>query len=153
MKRDLDLILKKTIEDENGCWIWQGKIYNTGYGCIWIDGKDYTVHRTVGALVYGPLTEDDFVCHVCDKPPCCNPDHLFIGTQKDNIQDCVRKKRHRPSFCRGEDAGPSKLTWAEVESIRYQYDKGLKTQIELAEEFGVIQPTISQICRRVTWKR
>ena len=78
----------------SGCWIWTGKLDRHGYGRIFINGKEGFVHRHAWRQHrgdHGPL----FVLHKCDVPACCNPDHLFLGTQQDNLADMLRKGRHK----------------------------------------------------------
>lgn len=77
------------------CWPWIGKLNReNGYGQVRISGTIRpVVHRVAWELTYGPIPEGLLVCHHCDNPACCRPDHLFLGTMKDNIQDAVKKGR------------------------------------------------------------
>lgn len=80
--------------DANGCWIWQGLKTHTGYGQIACRGRPKTVHRIFFQMLKGlSLRKDQWVLHRCDVPACANPAHLWLGTPKDNSQDCVRKRR------------------------------------------------------------
>ena len=93
--------LKKVKKDPNtGCWEWQGSKAGKGYGQLrWPTGKDKMeyAHRISAMVKYGKTSLDttDYVCHVCDNISCCNPEHLFIGTPKDNIQDSIAKGRFK----------------------------------------------------------
>lgn len=78
-------------EPNSGCWLWLGERSAGGYGRLEIDGRRHRVHRMVAGLV--ACTDGLFVCHRCDEPLCCNPDHLFIGTHTDNMRDMVSKGR------------------------------------------------------------
>ncbi len=78
----------------SGCWEWQGARTKAGYGQIHCDGKAMYVHRIVAALVFKQeLKRKDVILHLCDNPCCCNPVHLRIGTQRENIYDAVAKGR------------------------------------------------------------
>ena len=77
------------------CWLWQGGIEKNGYGRIKIKGRKVGVHRLSYELHQGPIVDGLFVLHRCDTPPCVNPEHLYLGTQKQNIRDCVSRERQR----------------------------------------------------------
>lgn len=78
---------------ESGCWIWLGCVDGDGYGRIKVDGRSERVHRASVLLVDRALETQDTVLHLCDVRPCCNPAHLKIGTQMENVHDCIRKGR------------------------------------------------------------
>jgi hypothetical protein len=75
------------------CWPWKLWVSNKGYGMFVSLGRTQTASRVAWFLSNG-INPDGVVCHSCDNPICCNPAHLFLGTQSDNIRDCVRKGRH-----------------------------------------------------------
>lgn len=79
------------LEDKDKCWIWTGATTGKGYGQIVIKYKKYKAHRIAWEVTYGPVPEGLKVLHTCDNPPCCNPKHLFVGTQKDNMIDASNK--------------------------------------------------------------
>ena len=82
------------IRGDDYCWCWTASTTQHGYGRISWRGVVRRVHRVVASLVYGiDLDGEDRVCHHCDTPSCFRPDHLFIGTQADNVADMVRKGR------------------------------------------------------------
>jgi hypothetical protein len=79
----------------SGCWEWEGTKQAQGYDRYKIKGRKYSVHRAVYQIVNGvQLTSKIFVCHSCDNPSCCNPDHLWLGTPQDNVSDMVAKGRY-----------------------------------------------------------
>lgn len=81
-------------EPNSGCWLWTGATHYSGYGKMTINKKHVQASHVALALAGRAVPQGLFALHRCDNPPCVNPDHLFHGTQKDNIQDCRRKKRH-----------------------------------------------------------
>jgi hypothetical protein len=138
----------------SGCWLWQGRRNHQGYG-LWREhasGKNWVVHRLIWELFNDqPVPDGLQVCHTCDNPPCCNPEHLWIGTATDNAQDKVAKGRWRGGDTRGELNGQSKLTEPQVVEIRRRVAAG-ETRTALALEFGVHLITVSQLVRRLTWR-
>jgi hypothetical protein len=83
------------IPEGNGCWEWTGCQDANGYGRFCLKGQRRLASRVSWMLHNGAIPEGLFVCHKCDNPPCVNPAHLFLGTAKDNMQDCKRKGRMR----------------------------------------------------------
>lgn len=80
----------------DSCWEWQGLRGEGGYGLMSVGSRAHTTHRLVMYLEAGRvLSSSEVVCHQCDNPPCCNPGHLSIGTQKENIRDMLNKGRGR----------------------------------------------------------
>lgn len=138
----------------DGCWNWQPKPNNNGYGLIGFGSrKNYKTklaHRVAYELSYGELPDDKQVLHSCDNRLCCNPDHLFLGTHQNNMDDMKSKDRadKRP----GELHPLHKLTLKEVKQIKTRYAAGDITQKALADEYGVKRTTISSIVNGVNWK-
>lgn len=79
---------------ESGCWIWERWTTPRRYGQIGYHGKLYRAHRLMYQLTHGEIPMGLNVCHRCDVPECINPTHLFLGTQSENIRDCVAKGRY-----------------------------------------------------------
>lgn len=84
------------IVSESGCWIWTGADRGNGYGCMMEDNILISAHRKSYEMYYGAIPSGMIVCHRCDVPSCVNPDHLFIGTHKDNHDDMAKKGRNNP---------------------------------------------------------
>lgn len=81
----------KIIRLENGCWGWKGSKDAAGYGMFYFNGRLRYLHRYQWEQSYGSIPHGLLVCHACDNPPCANPQHLFLGTYKDNALDRVKK--------------------------------------------------------------
>ena len=88
----------------NDCWEWRGSLTKQGYGQVTrrdMKPKGWMAHRLAWVLAYGPIPKGLWVLHKCDNRPCINPLHLFLGTQSDNVRDCVAKGRHAAVKLRG----------------------------------------------------
>lgn len=86
-------LLANVKQDDNGCWIWQGRMNPWGYG-YFSALRENAAHRAMYRLIHGPIQKGMRVCHTCDVRLCVNPTHLWLGTQQQNIKDCAEKKRH-----------------------------------------------------------
>lgn len=135
---------KWILEPFSGCWIWTFSRNSTGYGQIKVDGKMMKAHRVSWLLYKGPIDLGLFVCHKCDIRPCVNPDHLFLGTQLDNMRDSYRKGRYHNG---NADLNPDK-----VSALRLLAKAGVKYQ-ELGKVFGIKAAAASRAARGVTWPK
>ena len=140
---------KWVLNKETGCWDWTASCAGQGnYGQIKIPGtrkQDYA-HRVSYRINIGEIPEGKYVLHRCDNPKCVNPNHLFLGSAKDNAQDMKSKNRHLP----GEKNSMSVLTTKDVVAIRAMVDAGI-SQDSIANRFCDSQMTISRIKRRLLW--
>ena len=107
---------------ESGCWIWTACSNGDGYGLIAINSQPSRAHRVSWSLHKGIIPDGVNVLHKCDNPSCVNPDHLFLGTQQDNVTDMIQKNRHNH---RGEANGKAKLNDDKVREIRLHCDKSV----------------------------
>ena len=140
--------LKQRLRVSGSCWLFTGCVNNTGYGQIRHNGKTMLAHRVAYELITGE-EPNGVLLHTCDTPLCCNPEHLTVGTQRDNLQDMRNKGRGvNPPHVPGEKCGMSKLTDTKVKEIR----SSDLTQRQLATIYGVSQTTIGKILRRETWR-
>lgn len=138
-------------EPNSGCWLWTGGSFSERYGRIKIDGADLLAHRVAWELYRGEIPEGLCVLHRCDTPFCINPNHLWLGTHKDNHLDMVTKGRE--VYVNGERHGRRKLTADQVKQIRESISRKIRgTQRALARKFGVTDSNIAFIKNNRTWR-
>jgi len=131
-------------EPNTGCWLWGGHIKADGYGEITFKKKYYRAHRLSWERHNGPIPSGLLVCHKCDVRSCINPEHLFLGTQKDNIRDALSKGR----MAVGEGSPQSKLSANEV--IEILNDKRRTGLIALSH--NISNGNVLKIKKRESWK-
>lgn len=140
----------------NGCWVCDtAYAMSNGYAEIKIDRiksrgllSRKRVHRLSYEHFVGPIPDDRYVLHRCDNRPCCNPEHLFLGTYDDNLKDMAAKDRS--AF--GERSGQAKLTEADVLAIYRLYADGM-LQREIGERYGITQTAVGLIVNGKRWVR
>jgi len=138
-----DYVLGETVNNpESGCMLWPHTASEKGYGAITRSGEKWLTHRLVYEVKVGHVPAGMFVCHHCDTPRCVRPEHLFLGTHRDNMAD----KRRKGRCSSGEQNGNAKVTDAQVGDIRAAYRAG-STLIEIGERFGLHFSTVSDIVR------
>jgi hypothetical protein len=144
MNPDLSRLLKYTKRNETtGCLEWTGAADPKGRGNFKLGGRTIKAPRAAWILQKGPIPDGLLVCHECDNTRCVEIGHLFLGTQADNMIDCVKKRRHRPY-------GAGKLTEDQVSEIKLRLGLGEKPSA-LCREFGVSDQLISQIKKGRAW--
>lgn len=124
------------VDKQSSCWIWNGARKPSGYGNFYMDGKYFGAHCASFILHKGKISKGLFVCHTCDNPSCVNPEHLFLGSPAQNIQDCVKKQRARRGW---------KVDNLQVIQIRKMRKEGALLR-EIALIFGITEANVSLIC-------
>ena len=145
------------VKKTDTCWLWTGALNSKGYGAFGLNGRSVSAHRLSYRMHYGDIPRGMYVCHHCDVRNCVNPDHLFLGTARDNVLDAIAKGRFQvprnipPEKIRGEKHGLSKLTRKAVKTIRQLHRLGTSDS-QLAKGFGVARGTIYDVTRYRTWR-
>jgi hypothetical protein len=144
----VDYLDERSIPEPNsGCLLWTDSVDTDGRGRAYVDGREQLAHRVAWKAARGPIPDGLKVCHTCDIPSCINPNHLFLGTQLDNMRDKMAKGRHVSHA--GERHGRAKLTAEQVETVRVSTD----AQRTLALRYGVSKSLISMIRSGQRWKK
>jgi hypothetical protein len=132
-----------------------------GYGKLGRDGKTWLAHRWAWTQAFGAIPDGMHVCHKCDNRACVKPEHLFLGTRKDNMRDMVSKGRNRwvaspnrkaPPPSIGESNFKAKLTAADVIDMRKLYAAGIADTVALGGIYGIRQCHAYRIVKRQNWK-
>lgn len=129
---------------DDDCYIWTASRNKKGYGTIGIGGKTCLSHRVAWVFKHGSIPDGMLICHRCDEPACVNWRHLWIGTNRDNLDDMLKKGRSR----HGENHIDAKLTERNVLAIRDD-SRSLR---QLSKVYGVGYGVIGQIKRREIWR-
>lgn len=136
------------------CWVWTAATYVAGYGAFGIGGRaggPKGAHVVSWTLANEAVPDGLFVLHHCDNRLCVRPDHLFVGTQKENIRDMLTKNRHPLTGAKGVANPNAKFTVAQIVDIRERFAANVPGHV-LAAEFGVIPNTISRIVTGKAWR-
>lgn len=132
----LDVRIKKfwsNVQKTGDCWWWKAARTRSGYGHFCYLGKAIRAHRFAWMITHGDIPSGMIVCHKCDHPGCVRPEHLFVGTYKDNSKDCFAKGRGKPPqspFKRG--LTDEQIIWARSAHVPYK-----RSAPKLAKELGV----------------
>jgi hypothetical protein len=146
---DKKLLIVGWMVSPSGCWLCNCRTNDGGYGLIGHDDRAVLAHRASWMVHRGPIPDGIDVLHTCDVRPCINPDHLFLGTDADNVADMDAKGRRY--VLRGEENGYSVLTEDQVSDILSR-PRVFGSGRDLAIEFNVSQSTISLIRLGKVWK-
>jgi len=157
-RRDIwDRLLSHRSIDDSGCWNWTASRDKQGYGHIAnvripsTTRETFSVHRLVAHLVHGLdiHSRNTYACHHCDNPACFNPEHIYVGTPKQNALDC--KARGRERHQRGEEnGGGGKLKATDIPTIRQRLAAG-ETQQAIGADYGVDYSMIGRIKLGKAW--
>jgi hypothetical protein len=145
-------LLSGISQSASGCWEW-GKAKRSGYGAIKVNGKCVSTHRLSYEVFVGEIPNDMLVCHKCDNKICINPDHLFLGTHSDNMQDCSKKGRLVYASLKPFESlglpGNSRLTIQERNDLLIIIEnRGVKKLIEISRELGIPYTLVRDIKRK-----
>lgn len=148
-----ELFWKKTIKGNlRECWRWVGLFTHNGYGVFKIAKKNIRAHRFSYEIHKGPIPKGLFVLHKCDNRACVNPEHLFLGTAKENTQDMLKKGRgSKPPIIRGSKNNKAVLTEKKVRQIKRLFLSGHKN-MEISKLFGVSRDCIYDIRTGKSWR-
>ena len=136
------------VNKSNDCWLWQAAQQRGRYGETKYHSKSFLAHRVSWMLTHGPIPENLRVCHKCDNPRCVNPNHLFLGTDADNIKD--RDNKNRTAIF--ERNGNARTNQKIVRQIRAEYESKTTTHRNLAKKYGLSKTQIGRIIRQESWR-
>lgn len=134
----------------SGCWNWTAAVNAHGYGWFRTETGPELAHRVAWTLTFGPVADGLHVLHRCDNRRCVNPDHLFLGTNADNVADKVSKGRQvgQP----GARNPAARLTPEQVAAIRAEYARGGVTLKQLGTKYAVHLTTVHLVVKNKKWK-
>ena len=131
----------RSVDKSGDCWLWTAALWPNGYGRVCVNGRTVGSHRVAYELTYGPIPHGLFVCHKCDVPACVNPDHLFLGSNTDNVRDMWRKGRGK-----GLDPHNGKLT-TEQRRIAVARVAAGESKTDVGRDLGVSRQAIHHLVK------
>ncbi len=141
---------KVLIPNNDGCMLWAGCLTPKGYGSFRVKGKDTHASRFSYLLHCGNIPKNLCICHKCDNPACVSPEHLFIGTQKQNVMDMIKKNRQ--NYAKGSKIGLSKLNEEKVKNIKNLIGEKKLSLSEVSKIFNVSIRNIYKILQGKIWR-
>lgn len=155
-RRDAVLRFWDHVDKSGECWIWTGYCQPKGYGLFYPadyhrqrNNRTTSAHRYSYELHFGPIPSGMSVCHRCDNPPCVRPDHLWLGTNGDNVRDMYAKGRGGYRGMPGSLHPSAKLTERDVYDMRAKYRRLVN---DLAADYGVTRVLVRQILAGKSWQ-
>lgn len=139
------------VDEESGCWEWKNSLDEWGHGRIYIGHEARYAHRVAYELEHGEIPDGKQINHGCRNASCVNPDHLYAGTQQENVQDETDAGVWTDSRPRGSQVGTSSLTESDVAEIKALWEMGGHTQREIAERYETVQQNVSRIVNGLRW--
>jgi hypothetical protein len=134
------------------CWDWLAGTFSNGYGQFYDGNNKIGAHRFSYIITNGEISKNLVICHKCDRRSCVNPNHLFLGTQKENLKDMSQKGRRNPADTSGENNGRSIVTLQTVNEIRSKYEDGGISARKLGLLYGLSETQTFRIIKRESWK-
>lgn len=140
---------KINVGSKDECWIWKGAKTTAGYGVLRVNYKPRYTHRLMWMLHNKTnIPKKDCICHSCDNPPCCNPAHLFLGSQADNLKDA--RDKGKMEMARGINHHATELSEDDIRQIRYLGQTKM-THKDIGERFGTTRMSVNDIIHKRTW--
>lgn len=134
------------------CWDWIGNLYKDGYGQVMINKTSRRAHRISYELTVGPIPAGMVIMHKCDNRKCVNPNHLCLGTQKENIHDMIAKGRKAPIYRQGSLNGRATIAEDDIRYIRAVAVKGRGGNVQmLAEKYSITTTQVLSILSKKSW--
>lgn len=141
-------LFERLIKTNNNCLEFTGALDTSRYGIVWKDKANKSAHIVMFEYFMGPIPQDMLVCHTCDNPPCCNFNHLFLGSRQDNYDDMVNKGRNY--IRRGIEVNTAVFTENDILRIYELIDEGW-SQRDIAGLYNVTHNAIGCINRGQSW--